>query len=156
MHAIKLIGAILGTMMVLVVVVLWWAGRPPRRPGSLSSNALYIERGVVPFKLSSTPGDWLDCWFDEHERVDRCKMTDENGKLEFEDVFLPYEGQSPLLQDKLVFDTRRTGQVWTGSYEKGTRIPVVYLTDGEILLPRSEYEKAKHTVESSNGRPRSP
>lgn len=156
MRAIKLIGAILGTMMVLAVVVLWWAGRPPRRPASLSSNALYIEKGVVPFKLSSTPGDWLDCWFDEHEQVDRCKMTDESGKLEFEDVFLPYEGQSPLLQDKLVFDTRRTGHVWTGSYEKGTRIPVVYLSDGEILLPRSEYEKAKQTVDWSKGRRGSP
>jgi hypothetical protein len=156
MRAIKLIGAILGTMMVLAVFVFWWGGRSPRRPASLSSNALYIERGVVPFKLSSTPGDWLDCWFDEHEHLDRCKMTDENGKLEFADVFLPYEGQSPLLQNKLVFDTRRTGRVWTGTYEKGTLIPIVYLTDGEILLPRSEYEKAKQTVDWSKGRPGSP
>jgi hypothetical protein len=156
MHAIKLIGALLGAMIVVVIAVLWWAGRAPRRPTDLSPNALYIERGVVPFKLSSTPGDWLDCWFNELEHSDRCKMTDEKGKLEFEDVFLPYEGHFPLPQDKLVFDTRRTGHVWTGSGEKGTRIPIVYLTDGEILLPRSEYEKAKQTVDWSKGRRGSP
>jgi hypothetical protein len=154
MLAIKLICAILGTMIVLAVVVLWWTGRPPRRPAGLSANALYIERGVVPFKLSST-GEWLDCWFDERERIDRCKLTDVKGELEFEDVFLPYEGQSPPQSD-LVFDARRTGRVWTGTYEKSTLIPVVYLMNGEILLPRSEYEKAKQTVDWSKGRRSNP
>jgi hypothetical protein len=151
MHAIKLIGALLGAMIVVVIAVLWWAGRAPRRPTDLSPNALYIERGVVPFKLPST-GEWLDCWFDDHERVDRCKLTDKKGTLEFEDVFLPYDNQPPPPQTKLVLDRRRTGQVWTGSYEKGTLIPVVYLTDGEILLPRSEYEKSKPAVDWSKGR----
>jgi hypothetical protein len=124
-----------------------------RRPKYLSPNALYIERAVVPFKLSSTPGDWLDCWFDENEQLDHCKMTDDKGNPEFEDVFLPYEGQSPVSQDKLVFDTGRGG-IWIGSYEKG--FPIVYLTNGEILLPRSEFEKAKQTVDWSKGRRSSP
>jgi len=77
-------------------------------------------------------------------------MTDEKGKVEFEDVFLLYERESPLLQDKLVFDTRRTGNLWTGS------IPIIYLADGEVLLPRSQYEKAKQTVDWSNGKRGSP
>jgi len=119
------------------------------RPTSLRRR--FTSRGVSSqFKLSSTPGDWLDCWFDEHEKLDRCKMTDEKGKVEFEDVFLLYERESPLLQGKLVFDTRRTGNLWTGS------IPIIYLTDGEVLLPRSQYEKAKQTVDWSNGKRGSP
>jgi len=151
MRVIKLIGALLGVMIVVVIGVLWWAGRVPRRPSGLSANALYVERGVVPFMLSSR-GEWLDCWFDDHERVDRCKLTDKKGALEFEDVFVPYEGQSPLPQVDLVLDHRRTGQVWTGSYERHTLVPIVYLMDGEILLPRSEYEKAKKAVDWSKGR----
>ena len=143
-------------MLGLAAAMIWWTSRTPRRPREVSPRALYIERGVVPFKLSSTPGDWLDCWFEEREHLDCCKLTDERGKLEFQDVFLPYEGQSALPEDKLVFDTRRTGHLWTGSYEKGTRIPIVYLTNGEILLPRSEYEKAKQIVDWSNGKPRTP
>lgn len=73
-------------------------------------------------------------------------MTDGKGTPEFEDVFLPYQGQSPVSQDKLVFDTRRTGSAWIGSYEKGINLPIVYLTNGEILLPRSEYERAKQNL----------
>jgi hypothetical protein len=95
MRAIKLIGVILGTMILIAVIVLWWAGRPTRRPISLSANALYLERGVAPFKLSST-GEWLDCHFDEGEHVDHCRLTDAKGNLEFEDVFQPCDGQPPV------------------------------------------------------------
>lgn len=136
----------------LVMVVLWQAGLPPQRPNGVPANAIYLERGVVPFKLSSTPGDWLYCWFDEGERLDRCKLTDEKGNLEFEDVFLTYEGQSALPQGRLVFDTRRTGRQWSGTYEKGTRYPIIYLINGEILLPRSEYNKAKEAVDWPTGK----
>lgn len=90
---------------------------------------------------------------DENEQLDHCKMTDNKGNPEFEDVFLPYEGQSPVSQDKPVFDTGRGG-IWIGSYEKG--FPIVYLTNGEILLLRSEFEKAKQTVDWSKGRRSSP
>jgi hypothetical protein len=151
----KLIGGIVGAMIILAGFALWWTGRPPQRPNGVSANALYMERGVVPFKLSSTPGDWLDCWLDEQEHVDRCKLTDEKGKLEFQDVFVPYKGQMAL-QSNLIFDSRRTGRLWTGSYEKGFRNPVVYLSNGEILLPRSDYEKAKQTVDWLNGGRESP
>ena len=149
----KVIATALALLVILAAFVIWWTSRRPRRPKYLSPHALYIERAVVPFKLSSTPGDWLDCWFDEHEQLDHCKMTDDKGNPEFEDAFLPYEGQSPVSQDKLVFDTRRTGGIWiwVGSYEKGTNFPIVYLTNGEILFPRSEYEKAKQTVDLSKG-----
>jgi hypothetical protein len=115
-----------------------------------------VERGIVPFKLSSTPGDWLDCWFDKHEQLDRCRLTDERGNLEFEDVFLPYEGQSPLPEEDLVLDRQATGHIWTGSYEKGLRYPLIYLANGQILLPRSDYEKAKLTADWSKGKVRSP
>jgi hypothetical protein len=156
MRVVRPIGALLGTAIFIAMVVVWWTARPPRRPAGLSTNALYMERGIVPFKLSSTPGDWLDCWFDKHERLDRCRLTDERGNLEFEDVFLPYEGQSPLPQEDLVLDRRATGHVWTGSYEKGLRYPLIHLANGQILLPRSDYEKAKQTVDWSKGKVGSP
>lgn len=142
MRVMKLIGGALGVMIALIVVVLWWTGRPPRRPASVSSSALHFEPNNVPFTLHKT-GYWLDCWFDERTNVDRCKLTDVKGTALFEDVFLPCEGQSPLQRD-LVFDARRTGYTWTGSYDKGINVPVVYLENGQILLPRSAYVEAKH------------
>lgn len=143
MRGMKLIGAALGVMVILFVVFLWWTGLPPRRPASVSSSALHFEPNNVPFTLHKT-GYWLDCWFDESANIDRCKLTDVRGAALFEDEFLPCDGQAPLSQRDLVFDARRTGYTWTGSYEKGISVPVIYLANGQILLPRSAYAEAKH------------
>ena len=139
-------------MFLLAVVVLWWTGRPPRRPTSLSSNALHFEPNNVPFTLHQT-GYWLDCWLDEHANTDRCKLTDVKGNALFEDVFLPCEGGSPVPKSDLVFDERPTGYSWTGSYEKGISVPVIFLANGQILLPRSIYEEAKKKTFECSGVP---
>jgi len=98
----------LGSVIILAVGVLWWLGHKPRRPRTVSSNALYVLPNNVPFTLHKR-GYWLDCWFDAHANVDRCELTDEQGAGSFEDVFLPCVGQAPLKQWELVFDTRWTG-----------------------------------------------
>ena len=146
MRTVKIIAASFTVMVGCALLFVWWTDRLPKRPPNLSTNALYIERGEVPFKLSNT-GDWLDCWFDERARVDRCKLTNMNGWIEFEDVFLPLEGQGPVLQSDLALDRRRTGTLWGGTKEKDTLYPIVYLKNGEILIPRSEYEKAKRLAQ---------
>ena len=132
----------LGTVIILAVGVLWWLGHNPRRPRIVSSNALYVLPNDVPFTLHKR-GYWLDCWFDTHAKVDRCKLTDESGNGTFEDVFLPCVGQTPLKQWELVFDKRWTGHTWTRSPDKGINVPVVYLKDRQVLLPESFYAKAK-------------
>ena len=89
-------------------------------------------------------GYWLDCWFDKNANVDRCKLTDRRGSGVFEDVFLPCAGQTPVPQSELLF-ARWTGFTWTRS-DKGIYVPTVYLSNGQILLPRSLYEEARHAV----------
>jgi hypothetical protein len=148
MRVLRTIAALAVGIIALGSSFLWWAGRPPKRPHNFPSNAIYIETGVVPFKIRSTPGTWLGCWYDPTDQFDHCRLTDENGRLKFEDVFLPYEGQGPIPQAALVFDTHRTGTLWTGSYEKGIRVPVIYLADGQILLPKAVFEEAKRDVHS--------
>ena len=138
----KFTRVVLGTVIILAAVLLWWEGHNPRRPRTVSSNALYVLPNNVPFTLHKT-GDWVDCWFDEHANVDRCKLTDEHGTGSFEDVFLPCIGQTPLPQGELVFDTRRTGYTWIRSPDKGINVPVVYLKDRQVLLPQSFYSEAK-------------
>ena len=138
----KFTRVVLGTVIILAAVVLWWEGHNPRRPGTVSSNALYVLPNNVPFTLHKT-GYWLDCWFDKHANVDRCKLTDEQGRGSFEDVFLPCVGQTPLPQGELVFDPRWTGHRWTRAPDKGINIPVVYLKDRQVLLPQSFYVEAK-------------
>jgi len=70
---------VVGTVIILAAGGLWWLGHKPRRPRTVSSNALYVLPNNVPFTLHKT-GYWLDCWFDQHAKVDRCKLTDEKRK----------------------------------------------------------------------------
>src|ERR1700756_188486 len=99
----KFIGIVFGTVIVPIAVVLWWAGGPPQRPHSVSSNALHVEPNKVGFTLRQT-GYWVDCWFDKDSSVDRCKLTDAKGTELFEDAFLPCVGQTPYDQSELVID----------------------------------------------------
>jgi hypothetical protein len=136
---------VLGAVIVLAAGVLLWLGHKPRRPRTVSSNALYVLPNNVPFTLHKT-GYWLDCWFDEHAKVDRCKLADENGNGVFEDVFLPSVGQTPLPQSEMVLNKQRTGDRWTKSPDKLINVPVVHLENGQELLPQSFYAKAKSDV----------
>jgi hypothetical protein len=140
----KLSRVIVGTVIILAAFVLWWVGHKPRRPHTVSPNALYVLPNNVPFRLHKT-GYWLECRFDQHENVDRCKLSDENGNAAVDDVFLPCVGQTPLSQSELVFKWR-TGETWTQSPDKRINVPVVYLDNGQMLLSRSLFAEAKQQV----------
>ena len=144
----KFTRVVLGTVIILAAFVLWWAGHEPRRPRTVSSNALYVLPNNVPFTLHKM-GYWLECWSDQHENVDRCKVTDENGTKSFEDVYLPCVGHTPLPQRELVFNTQQTGRVWTRS-PYGINAPVVHLENGQNLLPQSSYAEAKRDTGCSS------
>lgn len=134
-----------GTVLMLAAALLLWEGHNPRRPRTVSSNALYLLPNNVPFTLHKT-GYWLNCWFDEQANVDRCKLTDEDGNGVFEDVFLPCVGQTPLPQSELVFNKRWTGDTWVRSPDKRSNVPIVQVEDGQKLLPRSFFPEAKQEV----------
>ena len=136
---------IVATLIILAAFVLLWAGHRPRRPHTVSSNALYVLPNNVPFRLHKT-GYWLECWFDQHQNVDTCKLADENGNSVFQDVFVPCVGQTPLPQTELVLNRQRTGDTWAQSLDKKINVPVVQLEDGQKLLPRSLYAAAREKV----------
>ncbi|MFI5102406.1 MAG: hypothetical protein ACHP9V_03440 [Terriglobales bacterium] len=144
----KFTRVVLGTAIILAAVLLWWEGHNPRRPRTVPYNALYLLPNNVPFTLHKT-GYWLDCWFDEHANVDRCKLTDENGTVSFEDAFLPCVGQTPLPQSQMVFNAKWTGYIWTRSPDKTINVPVVHLENGQVLLPQSFYAEAKRDASCS-------
>ena len=126
---------------ILAVLVIWWAEHKPRRPHDVSSSALYVLPNNVPFRLRQT-GYWLECWFEPHENVDRCKLTASNGTVSFEDVFLQCEGCTPLPQSELVFK-RETGGTWVQSCDKRVNAPIIYVKYDQTLVPRSLYAEAR-------------
>jgi hypothetical protein len=136
--------AMVATIIILAPFVFWWEGHTPRRPLTVSSNALYVVPKNLQLRFRQA-GYWLECWFDQHENVDRCKLTDENGIVSFEDVFLPRPGHTPLPQSELVFQ-RETGRSWIQSCDKRINVPVIYLPYGQGLIPRSLYIQATQEV----------
>lgn len=140
----NLLRPIVTAIVVLIVIALWWAGRLPQRPQTVSASAIHVQPSDAPLTLRLT-GYWLDCWFEKATNVDRCKLTDRRGANVFEDDFLPCGGQAPLPQSELVFKSSWTGSTWTRS-NNGVYVPTVYLSDGEKLLPRSLYQEARQAV----------
>jgi hypothetical protein len=138
----KFTRVVLGAVIVLAAVAFWWDS--PRRPHTVSSNALYVLPNNVPFTLRKT-GYWLECWFDGQADVDRCRLTDEHGTVSFEDVFLQCEGCKPLPQSELVIK-QKTGRTWIRSCDKKVNVPVIYVAYGLTLLPQSFYAEAKGEV----------
>jgi hypothetical protein len=113
----------------------------PQRPHTLSSNAVYVLPNNVPLGLFQT-GYWLECWFDQHENDDRCKLTDKNGNSVFEDVYVTCGSQATIPQSELVFKPE-TGRTWIQLHDGRVNIPVLYVRYSQILVPRSLYAEAK-------------
>ena len=85
-------------------------------------------------------GYWLECWFDQHENDDRCKLTDKNGNSVFEDVFVTCRSRATIPQSELVIKGD-TGRTWI-QYER-VNVPIVYVRYNQPLLPRSLFAEAK-------------
>ena len=128
------------------LMVMWWGSRPPRRPKGVSSAGVFLERGVVPFKLS-THGDWLDCWQNVQTMLDDCRLVDEQGSVKFEGTFFSYRDHSPVGETDLKIDALQTRSLTIGVTEKNIALPVIFLENGEILLPDADYAKARKMVD---------
>ena len=134
---LRIVGTVIGTVIVLIVAVTWWAGRVPRRPHTLSSSAVYVLPNNVPHGFFQT-GYWLECWFDQQENDDRCKITDKNGNAVFEDVFVTCGIQATVPQSDLVFEPG-TGRRWIQLRNEKVNVRVIYVRYGTVLVPRSLY-----------------
>jgi len=138
---------VVGTVIIVAAVGLWWGRHKSRqltRPSTVSSNALYILPDKVPLRWHKK-GYWLECWFERHADVDRCRLMDENGTDMFEDVFLPCAGKEPIRSMNSKGQRQWTGEIWSRSPDKGIRVPIVYVY-GKVLLPQSFYEEAKRDI----------
>lgn len=137
---------VLAFVFLAILALMWWGSRIPKRPADISASGIFIERGIVPFKLS-THGDWLDCWRDVSSNADQCRFTDEKGVDKFKGIFLTYENKASVPGTELKIDANRTGHLWIGVTPENISFPVVFLQNGTILLPQSDYDKAKKVVD---------
>jgi hypothetical protein len=125
----------------------WWATIPPSRPKDIPSNSAFIMSPSGGFILPLPKhGDWLYCWLDQERQVDRCRMTDTHGGLEYEGRFLPSDGSGSVPEADLQIDAKGTGPRLRWTYFRNRIMPIIHLRNGTILIPAEAAEAAKEQL----------
>ena len=146
----KRIGAKSWTISVIVVLFFvitaayWWANIPPVRPDEVPPTAVFLWGQSVGLPAQKR-GSWLNCWFDSEQNVNRCRVTRLDGSLLHEGIFVPYGGQTSIPTRELEIDptASRREAVWV----EGKFVPVVYLRNGSILIPKESYQAGKKRLD---------
>ena len=115
--------------------------------------ALWVFFKVLPHRPPNVPKDatpvsmlwgydWDYCWFDEKDNASHCRIFNKRGDKLYDDVFLPYEGKGPTSADDLKIRRNQDdgGEQW------------IYLQNGAILIPRSDYDGIKKLLDWQKGK----
>jgi len=111
----------------------------PPRPKSMPLNAIWMPGPNAP--LDRTPrGVWLACWLNQAKSINRCKVADYKGSVQFEEDFLPVAGVAPVPSELLRPQPVGTMELWTWVEKDKRDVPVVRLENGTILVPARDLE----------------
>ena len=146
---IMLVIGVVGTVLIVgFFVASYWSARVPSRPKGVSSDAVFLWAPAVGFPAPRR-GSWLSC--SEQDQHDLCTLSNIEGGTEYEGEFVRYgdRGVVPAAQLRIDPDKSRRDAVWIGS----ALVPLIYLQDGEILVPASKYEDAVRLVNSRKPEP---
>jgi hypothetical protein len=136
-----IIVAMVGAAVLAIAGLYWWANIPPKRPQSVSSDAVFLWAGHLGLPAAKH-GTWIDCWADADNGVNRCRLTNMDGTLSYEGVFLANTGKTPLAASDLKILSEKTGQsvdLWVRV--KGQLVPLVFLRSGSVLIPKDAYQE---------------
>jgi hypothetical protein len=110
-------------------------GNMPKHPVGVPAKATPI---AIPHGY-----DWDYCWVDKTTDVNRCQIFNGNGVLMYDGIFLRYEGTGTIPEESLRI-SQKGGEEW------------VELQDGDILIPKSDYEQIKRVIDWLKGRRKTP
>jgi hypothetical protein len=142
------VGGILLALVLYDLGLGWWGSIPPKRPKNVSPNAVFIFAPALGW-IWPLPkrGDWLTCWFDRDHNVDRCRMSDTDGSLEYEGVFSPSGGSGAMPDGDLQIDVKGTDTRMQWVYFREQIMPIIHLRNGTILIAVEASEAAKQKLE---------
>jgi hypothetical protein len=142
------LGVVLALLVVLLRVYSWWANIPPKRPGDVAADAVFIPSLPTPFPASKH-GNWVSCWFDPAQNVDLCRVTDSDGHLRYEGAFIPYKGQVTVPGSDVIIDAEATNDNWfqKSVWVREELVPLVSLRNGQILIPKEAYQAGKKRLD---------
>ncbi|HZE81439.1 MAG TPA: hypothetical protein VE604_11085 [Candidatus Polarisedimenticolia bacterium] len=133
--------AILVVVVTGIAALYWRSNTIPGRPNNVSPSAVFLWAPYVGLPAARR-GWWMSC---EHQppQPARCALSDIDGTLKYEGEFLPYV--AGVAVGKLDIDAEKTREykIWVGD----ALVPIVYLKNGEILIPSSRYEEGKRILD---------
>jgi hypothetical protein len=131
-------------LIIWVLGAYWWSNTAPGRPKGAPSNSVFLSAPHVGLPAPRR-GWWLACT--NQAQHNRCEISDIDGNLEYEGEFIPYERKEAIPADQLTIDTVKTGEhkVWVGK----ALVPLVYLRNGEVLIPANKYEEGAQLLRES-------
>lgn len=138
---LSVIAAVITALAVVIIAVFGWARTVPSRPNGVAADAVFLWAPNVGLPAPRR-GWWISC--NEDVSRNNCKLTDINGKTEYEGEFISSDGKGPLPVDQLRIDADKTreNKVWIGN----ALVPLVYLKNGKVLIPASKYEEGMRLV----------
>ncbi len=139
---VLVVSAITVIPVLLIMAVIggyWWSNFGPFRPTSVPRTAVFL-RAPATGGPSGPRGEWLACWESNGENF--CRLSARDGTTSFEGVFVPYKRKGPVPADQLKVDASKTRYADPdGFWINYILVPIVYLKNGDALIPASQYEK---------------
>lgn len=123
-----------------VILRVWWASHPPKLPGNLRANSVWVEGSPAPFVFTPR-GVWVSCWLDTQRNVDRCQFADYEGKLGYEGDYTTCDNQSPMPDERLRLQN------------KNQAVVRVFLQDGTMLIPANLCDRRNRSAILSDTHP---
>lgn len=120
----------------------WWSVTIPRRPTQVASNAVFLWAPHVGLPAPRR-GWWLSCRYEAG--IDYCRLSDLHGDTEYDGEFITYRTRIAVPETQMTIDPEKSTdhKVWVGN----TLVPLVYLKNGTILIPKENYKAGVRTLE---------
>lgn len=141
----RISSALVVIMFVVVIgiaIAYWQSGNTPPRPRTVAQGAVFLWAPNLPFPRPRR-GWWLSCRYDQGHDV--CTLSGVDGKPDYVGEFVTYRSQGVLSDSQLAIDPEKSTDhnVWI----EGQLVPLIYLKNGEILIPKDKYDQGSQMLD---------
>jgi hypothetical protein len=128
------LGAVFFVLVAAFFGPFWWSTRTPQRPAIVAKDAVFLWAPHVGLPAPRR-GWWLSCRCDAGR--DYCRLSDILGNTEYDGEFITFGTQTAEPGNELTIDPKKSTEhkIWVGD----KLVPLVYLKNGDILIPRESY-----------------
>jgi hypothetical protein len=134
-----------GVVLVLGIVGAYWhSNTQPSKPKGISADAVFLWAPYV-----GVPGPRRGWWLSCRQKLKGsiwCTLSEIDGATKYEGEFIPYQKGVIVASDVLKIDPIKSREL--GVWIDHKNVPLVFLENGEILIPASKYDEGRRLLDS--------